>query len=131
DTLLNYFNPDDYALAGWRLDQALKPTSVYPLSSPLDTETINSIRGMINFGNVDLLAGGTLLDLWYALTGRSIPGFANTQYSYVPFNGINAFDRSSSTASVRLNLNTNLYEMFALCASSIVAAVGDVNSMAG
>jgi hypothetical protein len=111
------------------MDQALKPTSRW--SSIVN---LAIAKNSIDFGNVT--PGGNIIDLFHWVTGKPVPGFADTEYDIVDLGwGEHQFIRKYTGAvsheDVPLTLTHNAYEMFAFGASSIVAAVGGVNSMAG
>ncbi len=120
--IFDYYNPDDFALGVWKLDQALKPTKE-------STGVLTTIH-QLNLGNVDL-TGGTIaekaLSMWQAATGRQIPGFSNTEYTDA--SGGNGFWRfyTDATPNVQLSFPKNQYEMFAFDASSAVAPLGTVS----
>lgn len=128
--ILNYYNPDDYALTSWRMDQACKPTTSRGLAYLL------SAYSQVDFGNVSLSGGGFLEYLRFLFGGDDPQGFGHTRYVYD--DGDNAFYRETIHYSilddvwvvdsrVALNLSANEYEMFAFGASSMVAALGNVD----
>ena len=99
----------------------------------------------LDFGNVSLSGDG--LDLWYGTLGGlapTLPAFANVRYEYDSAD--NRFYRvyckpvimpggtvwvERSRVPLVLSFQNKWYELFAFAASSRVAAVGGVNSMAG
>jgi hypothetical protein len=136
DKILNYYNPDDYALANWKLVQATKPTSLTSWGY-----IIGSVKIALDFRNVSI-PWPDLEALYAASQRRQMPGFANTSYQLDGVNNANyTFNRVYRTYSeaegwvetnrVALSFAANKYEMFAFGASSTVAAVGGVNSMDG
>src|SRR5690606_23800744 len=128
-TLRNYYNPDDFALASWKLDQAMKPRWKHdPILAGWRSET------NLNYGAVQVSAGG-LWDIFLGATASPLQGFERTGYVYVSSTDTIDriyFDQAFQEARrVSLSFASDSYEMFAFGASSIVAAVGGVNSMAG
>lgn len=127
--ILNYFNPDDYALAAWKFDQMFKPTSEW--SNGL---LALAMKGWIDTGNVDVEATWEALTGW--VFGDDIPGFNETEYDIVTDAAgesriVRKYSGSTTHENVTLSYALNKYEMFAFGASSIVAAVGGVNNMSG
>lgn len=130
ERILNYYNPDDYALASWKLNQALKPSSLHD----------PSYAGWLAWTNIDY-AGVELspswLEIWLGLTAPRIPGYGSTTHIYDAsserfvrqYRAANPDYQILSTKP--LMFATGKYEMFAFGASSIVSAVGGVSSMAG
>ena len=90
----------------------------------------------IDYGNVVL--GGDLGDVWLALGAPLAKGFGGAVYDHV--SSTDAISRDDAgysdgywhiTNPSPLSFSQDKFEMFAFGASSIVAAVGGVNSMAG
>jgi len=128
-TILNYYNPDDYALATWRYDQVFKPTSEW--SGPI---TALTVKGWVDLGNVDVESSWSDAVKWFF--GEDKPGFADTEYGIESRGGgeykiVRRYTGAVNHPDVDLSYATNKYEMFAFGASSLVASVGGVNSLAG
>ncbi|HEX8520724.1 MAG TPA: alpha/beta hydrolase [Tepidisphaeraceae bacterium] len=123
EKVLNYYNPDDFALAGWRYGQAFKPAQEWS-----NLLTALRVKDMINLGNVDIPVAFEDASNW--ISGRDIPGFAETEYDFEKLAGqdriVREYTGSISHPSVTLSYAVNKYEMFAFGASSTVAPLGAV-----
>lgn len=134
--LLNYYNPDDYALTSWKLDQAVKPTGYH------GGAYIMNAYYSVNKGNVSI----PLIpwrDMWIAATsGGSYPGFASTTYDRDSAGGLYRVTMTPTvvddnqivyieSARVLLNKEDNLYEMLAFGASSVVDSIGSIEGIQG
>jgi hypothetical protein len=118
--LLNYYNPDDYALAGWKMVQAAKPTA------KRSNAYLISASQNIDFGNASLGSN------WEAIAAGfqnafspDYPGFGETKYTYNSLE--ERFYRwTHNNGSVLVPLTDNPYEAFAFCASSVGVSVGGI-----
>jgi hypothetical protein len=122
--LLNYYNPDDYALASWKMGQELKPTSEWSNGPQLW-----AMKFWLDFGNVDLGVDPEGIVNWFM--GRDVPGFAETEYDIEhlvdnEFRIVRKYTGQTQHEDVGLSYTNNKYEMFAFGASSIVAPMGIV-----
>ena len=123
--LLNYYNPDDYALGSWKVVQELRPTSEWSNGA-----TLWDMKGWIDFGNVDLGLAPDGIVNWFR--GRDVPGFAETEYDIEHLVGaeyriVRKYTGQTQHEDVGLSYTLNKYEMFAFGASSIVATSGAVS----
>jgi hypothetical protein len=114
------------------MDQAAKPTTAR------STAYLGYLYTQLDFGNVDLPAD--LSEWWAKVTGRPIPGLGNTEYEYD--SSTNTFYRDLMTYTIGPDGSVvwtaasrtplvwpgNQYKMFAFCASSVFAAMGQVNN---
>jgi hypothetical protein len=115
--IFNYFNRADYALATWKLGQALKPAMN---ENPVGVSLVHS---GIDYTGVPISADASAL--WAAVTGNELPGFGGTTYFYDPDS--NKFVRTYTAEEgpdVSLSFARNKYEMFAFAASSVVSPLG-------
>lgn len=148
-TIYNYFNPDDYALASWRVNQAMKPLGSHAQGGLVVVGPFAlSASQAINKGNVVFGTEGSS-----AFVNANLhPGYSDTTYEYDPVSGgivrikwdyrlfSSPGDGTDGSwvkvgtpvpvtfVSTQATSLTNQYEMFAFGASSIVAPLGHINA---
>jgi pimeloyl-ACP methyl ester carboxylesterase len=119
--LVNFFNPDDYALMAWRIDQGMKPSQ--------DANATVDYFAMWQTppSGIDL---SLLVD---ALSASAERYFAGASYHLTPdTHEFSRFtDAKGTTVLDDTALGADLYEMFAFCASSITLPVGQLNLQGG